>query len=555
MCDMGALDNLIANTVYLQARKSVDGDVKEMRKRRQSLALPSHRQSASVRDKMNIVFENLCEKQPIGKKLFHQFTATVPEYQVAVDFVNAVTDFHLAENGVKDKLQQNIVTNFLKADSKNYLSFLSQELADKCKDAAEKDVEELLALAQSETKTFLLGRPFQDFQNSPFFSKFLQWKTFERQPITEKYFYQFRVLGKGGFGEVCAIQVKTSGKMYACKQLDKKRLKKKQGDAMALLEKEILEKTNSRFIVNLAYAYQTPDRLCLVMTLMNGGDLKFHIYNIGEKGIEMKRTIFYTAQITCGILHLHSLSIVYRDMKPENVLLDDNGNCRISDLGLAATIKEGKGITHKAGTSGYMAPEILKEEEYTYSVDWFALGCSIYEMIAGRTPFKEHKEKVNKDEVKRRTLEDEVKYENPKFTEDSKDICRLFLAKNVEERLGCRGENDDPRNHPFFKSINFQRLEAGLVDCPFVPDPSTVYCKDIGDIAEFSEIKGIEIVEQDNQFYKKFATGAVTIPWQEEMIECGLFDELNDPARRASMANDGMANGSEEAKSGVCAIL
>lgn len=85
-----------------------------------------------------------------------------------------------------------------------------------------------------------------------------------------------------------------------------------------------------------------------------------------------------------------------------------------------------------------MAPEILKEEEYIYPVDWFAMGCSIYEMIAGRTPFKDFKEKVGKDEVKRRTLEDEVKFEHANFTEEAKDICRLFLAKTPESRLGSR---------------------------------------------------------------------------------------------------------------------
>ncbi|XP_069753446.1 rhodopsin kinase grk7-a-like [Narcine bancroftii] len=554
MVDMGALDNLIANTVYLQARKSVDEGFKEMRKRRQSLFLPSHTQCVSVKQNIDTEYESVCEQQPIGKKLFHQFTATVPEYQVAVDFIKDVSNSYLAENEEKENLRQNIVANFLKPDSKNYLSFLSQEQIDKCKIAAEKESEELLALADSKAKMFLKGQPFQDFLNSPFFDKFLQWKIFERQSITEKYFYQFRVLGKGGFGEVCAIQVKISGKMYACKQLDKKRLKKKHGEDMALLEKEILEKVNSHFIVNLVYAYETKSHLCLVMTLMNGGDLKFHIYNIGEKGIKMNRVIFYTAQITCGILHLHSQNIVYRDMKPENVLLDDNGNCRLSDLGLAVRIKEGKAVNQTAGTNGYMAPEILKQEKYTYSVDWFALGCSIFEMIAGRTPFKDYKEKVSKDEVKRRTLEDKEKYEHPNFTEESKDICQLLLAKSSEDRLGSRVENDDPRKHPFFKSINFQRLEAGLIEPPFVPDSSTVYCKDIGDIADFSEVQGVDITDKDKQFYKKFATGAVTIPWQEEMIECGLFEELNDPARKPSKAGV-FANGTDETKSGVCIIL
>lgn len=123
--------------------------------------------------------------------------------------------------------------------------------------------------------------------------------------------------------------------MYACKKLDKKRLKKKGGEKMALLEKKILEKVNSLFLVNLAYAFDTKTHLCLVMTLMNGGDLKYHIYHTAEHGIEMERIIHYTAQITTGILHLHAMDIAYRDMKPENVLLDSQGQCRLSDLGLA----------------------------------------------------------------------------------------------------------------------------------------------------------------------------------------------------------------------------
>lgn len=142
--------------------------------------------------------------------------------------------------------------------------------------------------------------------------------------------------------------------MYACKKLDKKRLKKKNGEKMALLEKEILEKVNSPFIVTLAYAYQSKTALCLVMSLMNGGDLKYHIYNVGERGLEMDRVIFYSAQITCGILHLHSIKIVYRDMKPENVLLDDNGNCRLSDLGLAVEIKDDKTITQRVSKSSFV---------------------------------------------------------------------------------------------------------------------------------------------------------------------------------------------------------
>ena len=146
---------------------------------------------------------------------------------------------------------------------------------------------------------------------------------------------------------MCAVQVKLTGQMYACKKLDKRHLKKKGGNGLALVEKQILEKVNSLFIVNLAYAYANRTHLCLVMDLMNGGDLRFHIYELGERGIRMERVVYYVAQITIGILHLHSMDILYRDMKPENVLLDGKGQCRLSDLGLAVELPKGKMICQK----------------------------------------------------------------------------------------------------------------------------------------------------------------------------------------------------------------
>lgn len=121
--------------------------------------------------------------------------------------------------------------------------------------------------------------------------RYLQWKWLEAQPITYKTFRMYRVLGKGGFGEVCAcqvrrilsikrasylnitmllLQVRATGKMYACKKLEKKRIKKRKGESMVLIEKQILQRINSKFVVNLAYAYETKDALCLVLTIMNG---------------------------------------------------------------------------------------------------------------------------------------------------------------------------------------------------------------------------------------------------------------------------------------------
>ncbi|XP_062995166.1 G protein-coupled receptor kinase 5-like isoform X2 [Elgaria multicarinata webbii] len=360
-----------------------------------------------------------------------------------------------------------------------------------------------------------------------YFDRFLQWKYLERQSVTKDTFRQYRILGKGGFGEVCACQVRATGKMYACKKLEKKRIKKRKGEAMALNEKQILEKVNSRFVVSLAYAYETKDALCLVLTIMNGGDLKFHIYNMGNPGFDNERVTFYAAEICCGLEHLHREGIVYRDLKPENILLDDDGHIRLSDLGLAIKIAEGDTIRGRVGTVGYMAPEVINNERYSFSPDWWGLGCLIYEMIEGQSPFRARKERVKREEVEKRVQEEQEQYSD-KFSEDAKAICQVLLTKDPKQRLGGKGDGAvQVKLHPFFKTINFKRLEAGIMKPSFVPDPRAVYCKDVLDIEQFSTVKGVNLDQTDNDFYAKFATGCVSIPWQNEMIETECFKDLN----------------------------
>lgn len=556
---MDGLDNLVANTAYLKAQ---GGDDKEMKKRRRSLSLPRPDQCAAVRGSIDKDFVMVCERQPIGKKYFREFLLSKPDYKVAADFLDDLYNWDLAEAAAKTKQKQDIMKKYTKPDSKTFLAFLTGDSLEKCKGVTDSNFDEVMkGKIQEGTREFLKGKPFTEYQASPQFDKFLQWKEYERQPICDKYFYEFRTLGKGGFGEVCAVQVKNTGQMYACKKLEKKRLKKKGGEKMALLEKQILEKVNSLFLVNLAYAYDSKTHLCLVMTLMNGGDLRYHIYNLGydgkgvDKGIEMKRVIHYTAQITCGILHLHEMNIIYRDMKPENVLLDSQGQCRLSDLGLAIEIAPGKTVNQMAGTGAYMAPELLNKTPYRTSVDWWALGCSIYEMVAGYTPFKgpeSQKQKVEKEEVQRRIQSEEPKWEHRCFDAPTKDIIQQFLKKKMEERLGFKDNMADPRTHVWFKSINFPRLEAGLINPPWVPKPNVVYAKDTGDIAEFSDVKGVTFDNNDEKFFKEFGTGAVPIQWQTEMIDSGLFDELNDPNRKDGPGGGGDGDGQ---KSGTCAIM
>uniref|UniRef100_A0A4W4H651 G protein-coupled receptor kinase n=1 Tax=Electrophorus electricus TaxID=8005 RepID=A0A4W4H651_ELEEL len=440
--------------------------------------------------------------------LFRQFCDTRPELRRCVKFLDAVVRGRLCA-------------------SEDHVPEVTEEMVSKCAARLKEEAcKELFMECTRLVHDYLSVAPFADYLDSIFFNRFLQWKWLERQPVTKNTFRQYRVLGKGGFGEVCACQVRATGKMYACKKLEKKRIKKRKGEGMALNEKQILEKVNSRFVVSLAYAYETKDALCLVLTLMNGGDLKFHIYHMGEAGFEEKRAIFYAAEICCGLEDLHRERMVYRDLKPENILLDDHGHIRISDLGLAVHVPEGQTIKGRVGTVGYMAPEVVKNERYTFSPDWWALGCLLYEMIEGQSPFQQRKKKIKREEVERLVKEVVEEYSS-KFSEEAKSLCKMLLAKDPAGRLGCQGGASEVKGHPLFRSINFKRLEAGMLEAPFIPDPQAIYCKDVLDIEQFSTVKGVELEPKDDSFYSKVSTGSVPIPWQNEMIESECFKELN----------------------------
>uniref|UniRef100_A0A7N6B9B6 G protein-coupled receptor kinase n=1 Tax=Anabas testudineus TaxID=64144 RepID=A0A7N6B9B6_ANATE len=466
------LENIVANTVLLKAREGGGGKRKGRSKKwKEILRFPHIRQCTELGNSIERDYFSICERQPIGRLLFRLYCETRPKLQRCIQLLDAMEDYEVTPDEKRKSRGDQIIKTFLT-----------------------KQVTCCVVCPTRAVHDYLSGAPFADYQSSMYFDRFLQWKMLERQPITKDTFRQYRVLGKGGFGEVCACQVRATGKMYACKKLEKKRIKKRKGESMALNEKQILEKVNSRFVVSLAYAYETKDALCLVLTIMNGGDLKFHIYNMGTPGFEKDRVQFYAAQICCGLEHLHRESIVYRG---------------------------------RVGTVGYMAPEVIHNEKYGMSPDWWGLGCLIYEMTAGRSPFRARKERVKREEVERRVQEEDEEY-NDKFTEDTKAICRMLLTKDPKQRLGCQADGAaGVKAHSFFKNINFKRLEAGIVEPPFVPDPRAVYCKDVLDIEQFSTVKGVNLDQTDNDFYSKFATGSVSIPWQNEMIETECFRDLN----------------------------
>jgi len=196
-----------------------------------------------------------------------------------------------------------------------------------------------------------------------------------------------KIIGKGSYGTVVQVRLKDTGDIFAMKVIDKKFIVEKNEIQHTISERNILSKVNHPFIMKLFFAFQTEDKLYLVLEFVNGGELYFHLQLDGNFGTD--RTRFYSAEIVLALEYLHKSGIIYRDLKPENVLIDGDGHIKITDFGLS---KEGLiGFNSRTntfcGTPEYLAPEVLLGKEYSLAVDYWSLGTLMYEMLTGLPAF------------------------------------------------------------------------------------------------------------------------------------------------------------------------
>ena len=266
-----------------------------------------------------------------------------------------------------------------------------------------------------------------------------------------------KLLGSGASGRIFLVQKKSSSNYYAMKAMKKQEISKKNHQEYAFNELKILQKNDCPYICSLRYSFQTEDFLYLVMDFLAGGDLFFHLRQ--EEAFPEEKARRYTCEIVCALEYLHENGVIYRDLKPENVLFDSNGHVRLVDFGLAKCC-DGRGNS-LVGTPEYVAPEVLLKKKYDFAVDYWNLGCVLFEMLVGRPPFVEK----NLHEVLRSIVNKELEVPGA-VSKEAGDVLKGLLEKDPKKRLRAVGL----KKMAFFEGVDWETVRKGEGTVPFVPE-------------------------------------------------------------------------------------
>lgn len=283
-----------------------------------------------------------------------------------------------------------------------------------------------------------------------------------------------RVIGRGSYAKVLMVELKKTKRLYAMKVIKKELVTDDEDIDWVQTEKHVFETaSNHPFLVGLHSCFQTPSRLFFVIEFVRGGDLMFHMQR--KRRLPEEHARFYSAEICLALNFLHTRGIIYRDLKLDNVLLDHEGHIKLTDYGMCKeNIRHGETTSTFCGTPNYIAPEILRGEDYSFSVDWWALGVLLYEMLAGRSPFDvvgatENPDQNTEDYLFQVILEKTIRIPRSLSVRAS-SILKGFLNKNPVDRLGCSEAGfGEIMTHQFFKSIEWELLEQKQIPPPYLP--------------------------------------------------------------------------------------
>ncbi|TAQ86033.1 hypothetical protein B7494_g5641 [Chlorociboria aeruginascens] len=281
-------------------------------------------------------------------------------------------------------------------------------------------------------------------------------------------FEPLRCLGKGTFGTVLLVKQQATGRLFAQKQFKKASLTvHKRLVEQTKTERHILESVNRHpFVVKLFYAFQDQEKLYLILEYAQGGELFTHLAQ--ERMFSEEVASFYMAEMVLALEHLHrNLGVIYRDLKPENCLLDSEGHLLLTDFGLSkVAVDENDKCNSVLGTVEYMAPEVIQGHKYGMAVDWWSFGALGFDLLTGSPPFQgQNHAKIQEKIVKQKLV-------MPYFLgPDAKDFLTRLLRKEPTKRLGANMPKDmvTIKKHRFFRKIDWRSLAKREVDPPIRP--------------------------------------------------------------------------------------
>uniref|UniRef100_A0A672HDR9 protein kinase C n=1 Tax=Salarias fasciatus TaxID=181472 RepID=A0A672HDR9_SALFA len=309
-----------------------------------------------------------------------------------------------------------------------------------------------------------------------------------------------RVIGRGSYAKVLLVQLKKTERIYAMKVVKKELVNDDEDIDWVQTEKHVFEQaSNHPFLVGLHSCFQTESRLFFVIEYVNGGDLMFHMQR--QRKLPEEHARFYSAEISMALNYLHERGIIYRDLKLDNVLLDSEGHIKLTDYGMCKEgLRPGDTTSTFCGTPNYIAPEILRGEDYGFSVDWWALGVLMFEMMAGRSPFdivgsSDNPDQNTEDYLFQVILEKQIRIPRS-LSVKAASVLKGFLNKDPKERLGCHPQTGfaDIMGHPFFRNVDWELLEQKQVVPPFNSRVPLESRRDVVKKIDQSEFEGFEYI-------------------------------------------------------------
>ena len=283
--------------------------------------------------------------------------------------------------------------------------------------------------------------------------------------VNRNYFEFLYIIGRGGFGKVWKVKLKKTNEYFALKEMFKVKVIDRRSEFSIMSERNLLSKLKHPFIVNMHFAFQDFSKLYLVMDLLPGGDLRYHIAK--KKTFTEQETKFFISNLILSLEYIHSQKIIHRDIKPENLVLDSKGYVRLTDFGIAK-INEKDNSSETSGTPGYMAPEVILIQNHSYAADFFALGVIGFEFMMGFRPYIGRSRKEIKDLI----ISNQAKIRKDDLPNGwgmiSADFINRLLQRNPNKRLGNQNISEI-KEHPWMKDIDWDYLNKKELEAPFLP--------------------------------------------------------------------------------------